>query len=294
MNAKKAKLMDSARLFQEVGTKLFGAIERNGKALCILCGESVVCRISSVERYFESNHKNIAELGETEKEEYLANELRKYHSQCHNFMNFISKPNHLTNASFQFSLCIAKHVKSLSDGDFIKTAMLIGSDSLFYNFSNRHDILQRISELPLSRNTVKDRVLRMANDLNLQLTTDLQKVSCCSMCLDESTDINNHARLAVIFRYAVGDTMREELLKLISLLGRTQEVDICNAVMECFLTQSITPAKIVSITTDWAPCMVGSTSGFIKLFVNEIKHQVIQFHCIIHQEALCAKESSKN
>ena len=39
--------------------------------------------------------------------------------------------------------------------------------------------------------------------------------------------------------------------------------------------------------------MVGSTSGFIKLFVNEIKHQVIQFHCIIHQEALCAKESSK-
>ena len=34
-------------------------------------------------------------------------------------------------ASFQFSLCIAKHGKSLSDGDFIKSAMLAGSDSLW-------------------------------------------------------------------------------------------------------------------------------------------------------------------
>ena len=113
------------------------------------------------------------------------------------------------------------------------------------------------------------------------------------MCLDESTDINNHAKLPVILRYVIGDTMREKLLKLISLPARTQGIDIYNAVMECFLTQSIQPAKIVSITTDGAPCMVGSTSGFIKLFVNEIKHQVIQFYCIIHQEALCAKESSK-
>ena len=59
-------------------------------------------------------------MGEMEKEEYLANKLRKYHFQWHNFMNFISKPNCLTNASFQFSLHIAKHGKSFSNGDFIK------------------------------------------------------------------------------------------------------------------------------------------------------------------------------
>ena len=160
-------------------------------------------------------------------------------------------------------------------------------------FLNKQEILQQTSEIPLSRNNVKDQVLQTANDVNLQLTTDLQKASCYSMCLDESTDINNHARLAVILCYAVGDTMREELLKLISLPGRTQGVDIYNAVMECFLTQGITPAKIVSITTDGAPCKIESTSDFIKLFVNEIKHQVIQFHYITHQEALCTKESSK-
>ena len=231
-------------------------------------------------------------MKETEKQEYLANELKKYHSQRNNFIKFISKPNHLMYASFQFLLCIAKHGKSLSDGDFIKSAMLAGSDSLFHNFSNRHVILQRISELPLSRNTVKDRALRMAQDVSLQLTTDLQKASC-SMCLDESTDINNHARLAIILHYAAGDTMREELLKLVSLPERTQGVDIYNAVMECLTTRSVTPAKIVSIITDGAPSMVGPTSGFVKLFANEIKLQVVRFHCIIHQEALCAKDSTR-
>lgn len=35
----------------------------------------------------------------------------------------------------------------------------------------------------------------------------------------------------------------------------------------------------------------GATSGFIQFFVKEAKHPVIPFHCIIHQEALCAGES---
>ncbi|KAM4694271.1 general transcription factor II-I repeat domain-containing protein 2A-like [Discoglossus pictus] len=172
-------------------------------------------------------------------------------------------------------------------------AMLAGSSSLFHDFPNKDKIMQRISEMPVSRNTVKDRVLRMGSDVSQQLCTDLQKAACYSMCLDESTDINNHARLAVILRYAVGDVMREELLKLLSLPRITQGIDIHNAVMEAFLAQEIRPEKVVSITSDGAPCMVGATSGFIQFFVKEAKHPLIQFHCIIHQEALCARDSSK-
>ncbi|KAM6176971.1 protein FAM200B-like [Erethizon dorsatum] len=292
--AKKAKLKtDSGRSFQEAWTESFGVIERNGKASCILCSKSVVCRTSSVRRHFDTNHKSIAELGETERKEFLEGKLRKYHFQYLSFCNYLSKTNHLTAASFQISLSIVKHGKPLSDGDFIKTAMLSGSNSLFRDFPNKDKIMQRISELPLSRNTVKDRVLRMASDVSQQLTTDLQKAACYSMCLDESTDINNHVSLAVILRYAVGDIMREELVKLVSLPGRTQGIDIYNAVMEAFLSQDIRPEKVVSVTSDGAPCMVGATSGFIQFFVKETKHPVIQFHCIIHQEALCARESSK-
>ncbi|XP_013000519.1 protein FAM200A isoform X1 [Cavia porcellus] len=292
--AKKAKLKpDSGRSFQEAWTESFGVIERDGKALCVLCSKSIVCRTSSVRRHFDTNHKSVAELGETERKEFLEGKLRKYHFQYLSFCNYLSKTNHLTAASFQISLSIVKHGKPLSDGDFIKMAMLSGSNSLFHDFPNKDKIIQRISEMPLSRNTVKDRVLRMASDVSQQLGTDLQEAACYSMCLDESTDLNNHVSLAVILRYAVGDMMREELVKLASLPGRIQGIDIYNAVMEAFLSQNLRPEKVVSITSDGAPCMVGTTSGFIQFFVKEAKHPVIQFHCIIHQEALYGRESNK-
>ena len=57
----------------------------------------------------------------------------------------------------------------------------------------------------------------MANDISQELTIDVQEAASYSMCLDESTDVNNHARLAVYLRYAVDDVMREELVKLCSL-----------------------------------------------------------------------------
>ena len=38
--------------------------------------------------------------------------------------------------------------------------------------------------------------------------------------------------------------------------------------------------------------MVGKNKGFIKLLQDHIGRQVLSFHCIIHQESLCAKMSS--
>ena len=95
-----------------------------------------------------------------------------------------------------------------------------------------------MSEMPLASNTVKDRVQRMANDISQQLTIDLQEAVCYSACLDESTDVNNHARFAVFLRYATNDVMREELVKLCSLSKRTQGIDTHNAVMEAFLSNA--------------------------------------------------------
>lgn len=48
--------------------------------------------------------------------------------------------------------------------------------------------------------------------------------------------------------------------------------------------------KIASITSDGAPSMVGKNVGFIKQLKQDIGHSVIEFHCLIHQEVLCAKK----
>ncbi|GFS65002.1 general transcription factor II-I repeat domain-containing protein 2A [Trichonephila clavipes] len=46
---------------------------------------------------------------------------------------------------------------------------------------------------------------------------------------------------------------------------------------------------MVSVTTDDAPNIVGKKNGFISLFKTDVGHSILECHCIIHQQALCAK-----
>ena len=48
------------------------------------------------------------------------------------------------------------------------------------------------------------------------------------------------------------------------------------------------------MTTDGAAAMVGNKKGFEKLLENHVRRKLLNFHCIIHQESLCAKSSSLN
>ncbi|GFY08129.1 general transcription factor II-I repeat domain-containing protein 2A [Trichonephila clavipes] len=43
------------------------------------------------------------------------------------------------------------------------------------------------------------------------------------------------------------------------------------------------------VTTDGVPNKVGKKSGFISLFKTDVGHSILECHCIIHQQALCAK-----
>lgn len=87
--------------------------------------------------------------------------------------------------------------------------------------------------------------------------------------------------------------MKEDLIKLITISTKTTGRDIIKEVHNELINLKINIQNIVSITTDGAPNMVGKHNGFIQLFFNEISHPIINFHCIIHQEALCAKDSMK-
>ena len=49
----------------------------------------------------------------------------------------------------------------------------------------------------------------------------------------------------------------------------------------------------MSVTSNGAPNMTGEKAGFVSLFTKEVGHAVIGFHCIIHEEVLCAKAGLK-
>ncbi|KAI8763918.1 SCAN domain-containing protein 3 [Biomphalaria glabrata] len=134
-------------------------------------------------------------------------------------------------ASFEVSKTIAKHGKPLSDGDYNKEAMLECASYLFEDFQNKDKVIQRIKDLPISRNTVKARVMKLHVNIQEQVKKDINACQAYSICLDESTDATSSARLAIIAKYSKENKIHEELIKLATLPTTTTGADICQTVV---------------------------------------------------------------
>uniref|UniRef100_A0A6P7GQI1 General transcription factor II-I repeat domain-containing protein 2-like n=1 Tax=Diabrotica virgifera virgifera TaxID=50390 RepID=A0A6P7GQI1_DIAVI len=65
--------------------------------------------------------------------------------------------------------------------------------------------------------------------------------------------------------------------------------DIANAVQKCLEDNEIDLNKIVSKATDGARSMTGKNKGTQTTLQSKINHVILTFHCIIHQETLCAQ-----
>jgi hypothetical protein len=288
--SKKIKVSGSERDFQEWWTPKYGMILKNNKSLCVLCSESVVCRTSSVKRHFETIHKTLLTKSADEQKSYIARALCNKNLQSNTLVKFVKSSDSLISASFDVAKSIAIRGKPFGDGDFIKMAWLDCADNLFNDFNNKDKIIQRIKDLSISRNTIKERILSMNSNIESQLINDLNKSTFYSICVDESTDITSSARLSVISRFCNNNEVREELIKLASIPAKTTGENICEVVVNVLENAGLDLSKIVSVTTDGAPSMVGKDRGFVTLFSKRIDHPLIGFHCLIHQEALCAKD----
>ncbi|QQP52073.1 Uncharacterized protein FKW44_004084, partial [Caligus rogercresseyi] len=131
----------------------------------------------------------------------------------------------------------------------------------------------------------------MSDNLTDQLDRDLAECKWFSIQCDESIDSSSTAQLMVFVRMVFKDfSTKEELLTLLPLKTTTRGVDIYNAVKEFFNIKNIPLQKLVSITTDGAPAMTGRHVGFIAHCKSDPAFpKFVQYHCIIHQQALCAK-----
>ncbi|KAJ8030665.1 General transcription factor II-I repeat domain-containing protein 2A [Holothuria leucospilota] len=100
------------------------------------------------------------------------------------------------------------------------------------------------------------------------------------------------------------DTLKEQVQELTQYKARTVAMkdtttgeDIFQATKTCIEDMGLEMEKLVSATTDGAPAMVGARKGAASLLENEMKNrglnrELVKLHCIIHQEALCAKSAT--
>lgn len=194
------------------------------------------------------------------------------------------KSQEATEASFRATDFLIKKKKAFSDGEVFKEAMMIIANTVLKDKTNGTDLISTLSDVQLGASTMARRVSAMSGNLADQLDRDLAKCRWFSIQCDKSMNSSSTVQLLVFIRMVFDDfSTKEELLTLLPLKTTARGVDIYNAV-------KVAPEELVEVTTDGAPAMIGRHSGFIAHCEGDPDFpKFLHYHCIIHQQALCAK-----
>ena len=148
----------------------------------------------------------------------------------------------------------------------------------------------------LSRRTITRHIEELATNIESTLKELASKFVYYSLAIDESTDITSTAQLAVFVRGIDQEfNITEKMLGLQAMKDTNTGDDIFNEVKALTTKFNLQLQNLRGFSTDGAPAMVGSRAGVSSLIKKELAsnnvdmHDFNAFHCIIHQQNLCAK-----
>ena len=281
------------RVFNPEWTDELFFVQRGNEALCLVCNDTnSTFKRSNLKGHFDAKHAHMYRNYTADQRKTEASRLQsRLDQQSSIFKKQVSKASESaerrTRASYEVSLLIAKKMHPFTDADFVMDCILAAVDVIC---PEQHDDFKAI---PLSARTVTRRVEDLASDVRSSMSTNFKTLDVFSIALDESCDIKDTAQLAIFVR-GVKDNLEvvEEFLRLIPMKGRTTGQDVLNALLPALSGFDL--SKLVSVTTDGAPAMVGSTKGLSQLLIDHCRslgcaQEIRMVHCIVHQEALCAK-----
>ena len=280
--SKKRKIDEEGRAFQEQWKLQYFFTEVKGKASCLICQETVsALKKYNIKRHYDSKHADeYDKFTDQSRKDMIAILGASLESlECENGVS----------ASYAVSELLAKKLKPFSDGELIKECI----DIVVQHICPEKKTL--FSKVALSRRTVTRCVEELSQDIESTFKKKISDFDFYTIALDESTDISDTAQLAIFLR-GIDSTfsVTEELAALVELQGTTTGKDIFTAVKRVMSNLDLKLEKLVGITTDGAPAMIGRHSGAVSLLEKEIKDLGIEtdlyrIHFIIHQENLCAK-----
>ncbi|MEE6461541.1 hypothetical protein FKM82_001319 [Ascaphus truei] len=271
------------RNFQEIWELKFVVTQVNEKTVCLLCKKSFSENKADI--YGPSRVREIAHL------------KSQFQDQKSILKQFLSSNELVTLASYKADWILSRKKKPLSDAQMVKDILVTVMETLLENYELKvkNDILQKVQNLQLSRRTVVRRVRELAKNIEEQLLEQLKDCLCFSLALDESTDCTDTVQLIFWVRFVLSNfTIHEEIFELCRLRGHTCETDILEHFISASKHCDLDLIKFASITTDGVTAMIGRKSGFVSrlkqhLSENGVKNMLPYFHCILHQENLCAQ-----
>ncbi|XP_067130586.1 SCAN domain-containing protein 3-like [Centruroides vittatus] len=184
--------------------------------------------------------------------------------------------------SYKISRIIAQNAKPHNIGE--KLLLPVIKEVLTMTSADPANIL---SMIPLSNDTISRRISEMANDVENQLTADLQTREF-TIQLDESSVRDSDAILMAYVRYIKDSKIIEEMLFCRHLVTDTKGTSIYECFKTYFDEKQIPLKNILACATDGAPSMVGRHRGFLTMLKEE-NPNIFTIHCIIHRQHLVAK-----
>jgi len=286
-----SKLKDQPRTFhEEWEMKYFFTESKALKPICLICSTTVaVAKKYNLERHFKQIHAKIGQdypEGSALRADFIKKKKREIFGQQNLFVKQNDELESMMKTSYEICYLLARKNKPFSDGEIVKEAL-----SIFAQNCNDKNVKTKADNISLSRNTVARRVEDMSNDINSQITETIAKCKYFSLALDETCDLTCMSQLAIFVRCIDEDfNIFQDLLELCQLETTSTGMDIFMKIKECVEKKGLAWEKINSICTDGAPAMTGKTNGCVALLKKFLGRELFSYHCIIHQEALCAKE----
>ena len=192
-------------------------------------------------------------------------------------------------ASYVIAWEIAKASKPFSEGEFVRTCITKAAELVC------PESRQALANISLSRPTVTERVEELSSDLRSQLKEKIKSFIAFSIALDESTDVTDTAQLAIFIRGVdAALNVTEEFVSVVPMTDTTTANDVFVSLVGALDNLEVDWSRAVSVATDGAPSMVGRKAGVVVKLREKVREanpdQVFwNFHCILHQEALCCK-----
>ena len=172
---------------------------------------------------------------------------------------FVSIDKPILTASYEVALLIAKQDKSYTIGKkLLKPAALKMANIMLGKAAEN-----KLSQIPLSNNTISNRIDKMSDDILAQIVSDLILSPVkFSLQLDEITDVTSLSQIAVFLRYVKEDVIKEDFLFSQPLTTSTKAIDVKKLVDNFFRDNDISWDMVCVTCSDGAPAMLGRKSGF--------------------------------
>lgn len=262
--------------------------------VCLICNKTVaIIKSGNLKRHYETTHQHFHKnfpLGSEVRKEKLQFLLTSYTKSTKLLVRCMSEQEKSAEAALRVCWTLNKHQKPFSDSEIVKECMLDVATALF---GEKKDVVSAIQSIPLSARSNTRRTEILAGDIKSTLLELLQKAPCYAIALDESCDIVDDEQMSIFVRFYDNDSemFREELLTILPLKGNTRGEDLFKAIDEFITKSNISYDKMVSLSTDGAPAMIGKEKGVVKR-IRDNTSGLISYQCIIHQTALCGKLSA--